>query len=102
LVVGAPYGSAGTEAVGKYPKGASPFGVLDMVGSVWHWTDSSYTKDYSSRPMSDPPRVVRGNGWGETEPEDLRISRRSGDIWKDDLYGFRCVNRKGPPKTLAP
>ncbi len=25
--------------VDAYPKGASPFGVLDLVGNVWQWTD---------------------------------------------------------------
>ena len=25
----------GPEPVGKYPKGASPFGVLDLIGGVW-------------------------------------------------------------------
>ncbi|HEY3268479.1 MAG TPA: SUMF1/EgtB/PvdO family nonheme iron enzyme [Armatimonadota bacterium] len=25
--------------VGRYPNGASPFGALDMVGSVWQWTE---------------------------------------------------------------
>ena len=25
----------GPEHVGKYPNGASPFGILDMVGNVW-------------------------------------------------------------------
>lgn len=29
----------GPEPVGKYPRGASPFGVMDMVGSVWQMTD---------------------------------------------------------------
>jgi formylglycine-generating enzyme required for sulfatase activity len=26
-------------AVSEYPKGASPFGVADLVGNVWQWTD---------------------------------------------------------------
>ena len=26
-------------AVSAYPKGASPFGVADLVGNVWQWTD---------------------------------------------------------------
>jgi iron(II)-dependent oxidoreductase len=25
--------------VGSHPKGASPFGVMDVVGNVWQWTD---------------------------------------------------------------
>jgi len=25
--------------VDAYPKGASPFGVMDLVGNVWQWTD---------------------------------------------------------------
>ena len=29
----------GPEHVGRYPAGASPFGILDMVGSVWQMTD---------------------------------------------------------------
>ena len=25
--------------VNDYPRGASPFGIVDMVGNVWQWTD---------------------------------------------------------------
>ncbi|MDB5456949.1 MAG: sulfatase-modifying factor protein [Caulobacter sp.] len=30
---------AAPDAVNAHPAGASPFGVLDMVGNVWQWTD---------------------------------------------------------------
>jgi formylglycine-generating enzyme required for sulfatase activity len=29
----------GPDAVTDHPQGASPFGVMDLVGNVWQWTD---------------------------------------------------------------
>ena len=29
----------GPDAVDAHPRGASPFGVMDLVGNVWQWTD---------------------------------------------------------------
>lgn len=29
----------GPDPVDRHPKGASPFGVMDMVGNVWQWTE---------------------------------------------------------------
>jgi formylglycine-generating enzyme required for sulfatase activity len=36
----------GPEPVGRYPKGASPFGVEDLVGSVWQMT-SEFQDDHN-------------------------------------------------------
>lgn len=34
--------ASGTTPVDRYPLGASPYGVLDMLGNVWEWTCSLY------------------------------------------------------------
>ncbi|MGB4805351.1 MAG: SUMF1/EgtB/PvdO family nonheme iron enzyme [Anaerolineae bacterium] len=55
-------------AVGSYPKGASPYGALDMAGNVWEWTSSAY-KEYPYDPKDgreDPgasSRVLRGGSF---------------------------------------
>ncbi len=33
--------------VDAHPSGASPFGVMDMVGNVWQWTDEYVGRTYS-------------------------------------------------------
>lgn len=64
-------GYADTAPVGSYPAGASPYGVMDMSGNVWEWTNTiinPYPYDAEDgRENSDPTlwveRVWRGGPW---------------------------------------
>ena len=52
-----------TTAVGMYPQGASPFGVLDMSGNVWEWCLNEYDEARQYREVGDAGRTVRGGSW---------------------------------------
>jgi serine/threonine-protein kinase len=72
--------------VGKYsPDGDSPYGVADMAGNVWEWTDSWLDK-------SQKRRVVRGGAW--LSNEGFVRSTLRGDLEPSgalDGVGFRCA-----------
>jgi formylglycine-generating enzyme required for sulfatase activity len=35
-------GNGVLQAVNRYPQGANPYGVMDLVGNVWQWTNDVY------------------------------------------------------------
>lgn len=50
---------SGTSPVGMYPLGVSqPFGLMDVAGNIWAWTDSWCDE-------SKQDRVLRGGSWYE-------------------------------------
>jgi formylglycine-generating enzyme required for sulfatase activity len=88
-----------TMPVGSYPKGASPYGLLDVAGNVWEWTSSLYTpypydgKDGRESPDGVEPRTLRGGAW-DYSVDGVRCAYRNGyDIVdRDRSVGFRVVS----------
>jgi formylglycine-generating enzyme required for sulfatase activity len=87
--------SRGLADVGSY-KGASPYGVKDMIGNAWEWTASkliAYPGGKLPQPPSDDVRVIRGGSYDESANGATTTYRGflkvSGD--KYDKTGFRCV-----------
>ena len=101
-------GIGGTTAVGSFPGGASPYGVLDMIGNVWEWTRSSWgrafqTPDYCYPYTPDDGRedlqasreihrVLRGGSFYENRRFARAAFRMSSDpgLWRATI-GFRVV-----------
>jgi formylglycine-generating enzyme required for sulfatase activity len=81
----------GTTAVGCFPAGATPEGLLDMVGNVWEWTRSEF-RDYPYDPQDG-----REDG---SDPAKKRFTLRGG-AWLDRPIYLRAANRFGyAPGTL--
>ncbi len=60
------FGHGRIEDVGSYPRGASPFGVLDLVGNVAEW--SATTRPGGSSPISVRPYAFGGSFQSRTDP----------------------------------
>lgn len=77
-----------TLPVGKFPDGASAFGLLDAAGQVFEWTAS---------PQSDGRYWVKGGSWDDKGCGVCRPAARHGRPakLKHILIGFRLVRQDG-------
>jgi len=86
----------GPDEVSAHPGGASPFGVMDMVGNVWQWTDE-YTDDHTRG------GILRGGSYYQPQgsiwyfPQAYRNDYHGKLLMMAPSYdrsatlGFRCV-----------
>ena len=84
-----------TTAVGIYPHGASPDGVLDLAGNVWECCLNEYEHPKRIQPGGIESRVVRGGSWDLTPHYARAASRYVLDpCYRLDSFGLRvlCVS----------
>ena len=86
----------GPDAVDAHPQGASPFGVMDLVGNVWQWTEES--TDTHTRAA-----ILRGGEYYQPQgsiwyfPETYKLNEHgkflltAPGLDRSGGLGFRCV-----------
>jgi formylglycine-generating enzyme required for sulfatase activity len=90
-------GYAEVAPVGKYVPNA--FGLYDMLGNVWEWTEDCWNQNYNGAPSDGSAwktgdcdsHVLRGGAWGG-EPLDVRAAERDwfGSSYRI-YYGIRVA-----------
>ena len=90
-------GFAYSAPVGRFK--ANAFGLNDMLGNVWEWTEDSYHDSYNGAPTDGSAwqgdgakRVLRGGSWNDA-PRDMRAAIRNSNkpARRFISFGFRLA-----------
>ncbi len=82
--------------VDAHPKGASPLGVMDLVGNVWQWTDE-YTDEHTDAAILRGGSHYQPQGSRWYFPQGYKLSEHgkyllmAPSIDRSGTIGFRCV-----------
>jgi formylglycine-generating enzyme required for sulfatase activity len=86
----------GPDAVSAHPKAASPFGVMDLVGNVWQWTDEFLDEHTRGG-------ILRGGSYYQPQgsiwyfPQAYKLTEHgkllmmAPSMDRSGALGFRCV-----------
>ncbi|MDX2136628.1 MAG: SUMF1/EgtB/PvdO family nonheme iron enzyme [Chloroflexota bacterium] len=85
-----------SSAVGIFPSGQSPYGVMDMSGNVFEWSTSIWRDHYSHPAASSIEgshlRVMRGGSWAKNNVHARAAARsRQKSAFAASDVGFRVV-----------
>ena len=89
-------------------KPANPFGLYDMVGDVWQWTEDCYAENYVNAP-ADGSAVETGNSCVRSDRggswfypawllRPATRERNPGDGYRDVVMGFRVAKSLTRPE----
>jgi formylglycine-generating enzyme required for sulfatase activity len=98
-----------TAPAGSYE--ANAFGLFDLLGNAWEWTEDCFYGDYAAAPSDGSPRTaepcthraVRGGSWFSAA-ESLRpaVRAKAAAAFRYDDVGFRVARPLNPAGAAAP
>ena len=81
------HGAGDTTAVGSFPSGASPYGVLDTAGNVFQWTSTA-----GEGGAGAATRIVKGSAWDDWGGVGRGASQHARPVAiRHVIVGFRCA-----------
>lgn len=82
-------GIGATTRVDAFPQGASPYGVIDLAGNVFEWTQSKWGRNWQELEFQYPYRA--DDGREDVEGSAARVMR--GGSWFNPYYEANVSNR---------